>query len=88
MRRVNQLNKQISYLSDSHADKWNNFADYLRYYNLLDTRPLAEALSICFEKFKEFFHVDPGDKAFVCNHNKYCSRYKAQSSWNSVHGEI
>ena len=25
---------------------------------------MAEALSICFQKFTEFFHVDPGDKDF------------------------
>ena len=49
-------------LADTNVDQWNNFGDYLRYYNLLDTRPLVEALKICFSKFKEFFGVDPGTK--------------------------
>ena len=48
------------FYSDSHPDKWNNFADYLKHYNLLDVRPLTIALSTCFKKFKEYFGVDPG----------------------------
>ena len=47
-------------LSENDLDKWNDFSDYLRYYNLLDVRPLVEALSICFQKFREYFNVDPG----------------------------
>ena len=47
-------------LSDNDPDKWDNFSDYLRYYNLSDVRPLVEALSICFQKFREYFNVDPG----------------------------
>ena len=48
-------------LPDDHPDKWRNFGDFLKYYNLLDVRPLVQALSICFKKFKEYFHVDPGN---------------------------
>ena len=47
-------------LPDGHPDKWTNFGDFLKYYNLLDVRPLVQALSICFRKFREFFNVDPG----------------------------
>ena len=47
-------------LPDDHPEKWRNFADFLKFYNMLDVRPLVQALSICFRKFKEFFHVDPG----------------------------
>ena len=52
-------------LPDNHPNKWSNFADYLKHYNLLDVRPLVKALSICFRKFREFFHVDPGTKFFI-----------------------
>ena len=51
-------------LPDGHPDKWTNFGDFLKHYNLLDVRPLVQALSICFRKFKEFFNVDPGTKSY------------------------
>ena len=47
-------------LPEGDPERWTNFADFLRYYNLLDVRPLVQALSICFQKFREFFGVDPG----------------------------
>ena len=49
-------------LPDDHPDKWTNFGDFLKHYNLLDVRPLVQALSVCFRKFREFFNVDPGTK--------------------------
>ena len=49
-------------LPDGHPDKWTNFGDFLKHYNLLDVRPLVQALSVCFRKFREFFNVDPGTK--------------------------
>ena len=52
-------------LPDGHPDKWFNFGDYLKHYNLLDVRPLVQALSICFRKFREFFNVDPGTKLYL-----------------------
>ena len=47
-----------------HPEKWNNFSDYLKFYNLLDVGPLVEALQTCFRKFKEYFNVDPGKLLF------------------------
>ena len=43
----------------------------------MDTRPLVEALKICFQKFKEYFDVDPGTKlslpgiAFTAKYNMF-----------------
>ena len=33
--------------------------DWLHFYNCLDTMPLVEAMSTSFEKFHEYFDVDP-----------------------------
>ena len=48
-------------LPENHPDKWSNMSDYLRHYNLLDVAPLKEALLTCFESFKKYFRVDPGN---------------------------
>ena len=34
-------------------------SDWLKYYNLLDCRPLVDAILKSFEKFHEYFGVDP-----------------------------
>ena len=49
-------------LPSDDPNKWTNMSDYLKHYNCLDVEPLVEALSKCFEKFREYFHVDPGTK--------------------------
>ena len=46
-------------LSPSHPDKWTSMLDFLKYYNLLDTRPLCIALEKCFNNFNLHFEVDP-----------------------------
>ena len=46
-------------LSDNHPDKWNNFSDYLKWYNCQDVGPLVIALQNCFGKFYEYFEIDP-----------------------------
>ena len=46
-------------LSKLDPDKWYTFADYLKYYNLLDVAPLVNAISNCFSKFFEHFGIDP-----------------------------
>lgn len=43
-----------------HPDKWFNMSHYLKHYNNLDVEPLVEALTTCFEKFHQYFGVDPG----------------------------
>ena len=40
-------------------DRWESMMDYLRWYNLLDVRPLVEALENCFKSFNQYFSVDP-----------------------------
>ena len=46
-------------LPTNHEDHISNFKGWLRYYNLLDCAPLVQAISICFDKFYEFFGIDP-----------------------------
>ena len=42
-----------------HPDRWETMLDFLKYYNLLDTRPLVEALERCFDNFHLHFNVNP-----------------------------
>ena len=46
-------------LPDDHEDKWYNFSDYLKHYNMLDVAPLVKAISNSFGKFFEHFGIDP-----------------------------
>ena len=46
-------------LPEDHLDKWNNFSDYLKWYNCQDVGPLVIALQNCFGKFYEYFKIDP-----------------------------
>ena len=46
-------------LPDTHADHISNMFDWLRYYNLLDVKPLTRAIETANSKFNEFFNVDP-----------------------------
>ena len=46
-------------LPDNHPDKWHNFSAYLKWYNCQDVGPLVIALSKSFQKFYEYFKVDP-----------------------------
>ena len=38
---------------------WSNFSDYLQWYNCQDVGPLVTAISNCFNKFYEYFYIDP-----------------------------
>ena len=38
--------------------EWQNFSDYLKWYNLQDVGPLVVAISNCFDKFYEYFQID------------------------------
>lgn len=38
---------------------WQNFSHYLQWYNCQDVGPLVIALTNCFDKFYEYFGVDP-----------------------------
>ena len=49
-------------LPENHPDKWYNMSCYLKHYNLLDVSPLKEALLTCFNSFKNYFLVDPGNR--------------------------
>lgn len=46
-------------LPEGHPDKWNNFSDWLEYYNMCDVEPLAHAISNQFAKFRLFFNIEP-----------------------------
>lgn len=46
-------------LPDDHPDKMRTFIDWLKYYNLLDTGPLAKAVDSSFKNFFEIFGIDP-----------------------------
>jgi len=46
-------------LPENNSNKWNNFKDYLEFYNMLDCEPLVEAISNSFAKFYELFELDP-----------------------------
>ena len=56
-------------LPDDDPNKWRNMSDYLKHYNCLDVEPLVEALSTCFDKFRQYFQVDPGE--LLTNFFKY-----------------
>ena len=45
-------------LPDSDPEKMRSMLDWLRYYQLLDTGPLVQALDNCFEKLYELFQID------------------------------
>ena len=46
-------------LPDTDKEKMSNFRDWLTYYNLLDTVPLAKAVNNSFETFFNVFGIDP-----------------------------
>ena len=46
-------------LPSNHPDHMKNFRCWLKYYNELDVKPLVEALMNCFDKFYEYFGIDP-----------------------------
>lgn len=52
-------------LPNDHPDKWFNMSHYLKFYNNLDVEPLVEALTTCFEKFHQYFGVDPGTTIII-----------------------
>ena len=45
-------------LPDSDPEKMRSMLDWLRYYQLLDTGPLVQALNNCFDKLYELFKID------------------------------
>ena len=45
-------------LPDSDPEKMRTMLDWLRYYQLLDTGPLVQALDNCFGKLYELFQID------------------------------
>lgn len=66
-------------LSNDDPDKIHTFLDWLRYYNLMDVKPLLKAIEICFENFHSYFKSDPmlhfslpslAFKAMFANYNK------------------
>ena len=44
--------------SKQAAGEWKNMSDYLKYYNLLDVKPLVQAITTCFDNYAKFFNVD------------------------------
>ena len=46
-------------LPETDPNHISNFKGWLKYYNECDVMPLVEALSKCFDKFYEYFKVDP-----------------------------
>ena len=49
-------------LPPRHPDHIGNMKDFLRYYNLLDVRPLVQAVVNSFNAFKTHFNVEPNVK--------------------------
>ena len=47
------------YESKVKYGEWDNFSDYLKWYNSQDVGPLVIALQNSFSKFYEFFKIDP-----------------------------
>ena len=45
-------------LPDSNPEHMRTMIDWLKYYQLLDTGPLVQALDNCFAKFFELFKID------------------------------
>ena len=45
-------------LPESDPEKMNSMMDWLKYYQLLDTSPLVQALDNCFGKLFELFQID------------------------------
>ena len=46
-------------LPENHPEKMKSFVDWLKFYNLLDTAPLAKAVDTSFKNFFEIFGIDP-----------------------------
>ena len=42
----------------SDRKRWKSMLDWLKYYNLLDCRPLVQALENCFDSFHTYFKVN------------------------------
>ena len=62
LEEYNQAKQLFEYrtsLPRENPDRWRFMVDYLRWYNLLDVRPLVEALENCFDSFHRHFGVDP-----------------------------
>ena len=45
-------------LESAHPKKWNNFMDYLRFYNLSDCKPLSVAMLNSFNLFEKTFGIN------------------------------
>ena len=57
--QAKQLFESRLALPRGDPNRWQSMIDYLRWYNLLDVRPLVEALQNCFDSFNRYFNVDP-----------------------------
>ena len=55
-RSIFELRKKLPV---GHPDRMENMKDWLRYYNLLDTSPLVQAIENSFTTFYECFNIDP-----------------------------
>ena len=58
-RNAKQLFDFHCSLPVGHQDRWESMTDFLKYYNLLDVRPLVDALVKSFEAFESHFAVKP-----------------------------
>ena len=56
-----EFNRRNS-LPKSHKDHISSMFDWLRYYNLIDVKPLTKAIATANSKFKEFFNVDASEQ--------------------------
>ena len=46
-------------LPENDPEKWSNFADWLRFYNVCDVGPLVKAIQSQFIKFRTYFNIEP-----------------------------
>lgn len=57
------LYNQRKALQDDHPDKMKNMSCWLRYYNLIDVRPLVTAFENMVKSYSDYFNCDPHIKA-------------------------
>ena len=88
------------HLPDGHDDKWNNFSDWLKFYNMCDVEPLVTAIVNQFEKFRVYFNIEPiiymtlpsiASQAMWANFDQQCSHVvsfdRKNSKLNSIFRE-
>ena len=71
------------HLPSGHPEKWSNFEDYLKHYNLSDVKPASLALIKQFETYEQHFNACPNHFLGLPSFAKYAmfSMYKEDSPY-------